>query len=111
MISKSDNAKMSHQIDASATADSLAPAAAMTENWMTKTSAPEKSGEIVSANELTSLSALIVYVAKGRGLSEFRVERNLADRFNIANVKCLPARFYDEAVLYLVDQAPAVVAA
>jgi hypothetical protein len=60
----------------------------------------------VSANELTSLSALIAYAAFKTGTSEFRIERDLADRFNIANVKCLPSARFDDAMRYLVDQVP-----
>jgi len=78
-------------------------AAAMAEGWMEKVRA--RNGErTVSANELTSLSALILYVAHTVGTNEFRVERDLADRFNVANVKCLPAADFDKAVRYLVDQ-------
>lgn len=60
----------------------------------------------VSANELTSLSALIAYAAYKSGTSEYRIERDLADRFNVANVKCLPAARFDDAMRYLVDQVP-----
>jgi hypothetical protein len=80
-------------------------AAAMTEDWMEKIRA--RDGErTISANELTSLTALISYVAHNAGASEFRVERDLADRFNIANAKCLPASCYDDAIRYLVDRVP-----
>jgi hypothetical protein len=82
-------------------------AAALAEGWMGKVRA--RNGErCVSANELTSLSALIVYVSHIAGTSEFRIERDLADRFQVANVKCLPATRYDEAIRYLVDLVPAV---
>ncbi len=57
----------------------------------------------VSANEVTSLSALIAYVAHRSGQSEFRVERRLADRFNVPNVTCLPSAEFDSAIRYLVD--------
>jgi hypothetical protein len=78
-------------------------AAAMADGWMEKVRM--RNGErCVSANELTSLSALIVYVAHSIGANEFRVERDLADRFNVANVKFLPAAYYDDAIRYLVDQ-------
>src|ERR1700743_41754 len=49
----------------------------------------EKPEAILSANELTSLSALIAYVAFQSGENEFGVERKLSDRFNIPNVSCL----------------------
>jgi len=60
----------------------------------------------VNENELISLNALIAYVAHVTEQAEFRVERMFADRFNIPNVKCLPADRYDDAVRYLVDQVP-----
>jgi hypothetical protein len=81
-------------------------AAAMAEGWMEKIRA--RNGErSVSANELTSLSALIVYVAHMMGASEFRIERDLADRFGVPNVKCLPSSRFDDAIRYLVDRVPA----
>lgn len=59
--------------------------------------------QTMSADQRTSLSALISYVARKSGENEFRVERCLADRFNVANAMCLPAREYDNAVCYLVN--------
>jgi hypothetical protein len=80
------------------------------EGWMEKVRV--RNGErTVSANELTSLSALIVYVAHVAGASEFRIERELADRFNVPNVKCLPSARFDDAIRHLVDQVPLTVAA
>lgn len=61
----------------------------------------------INANERTSLSALISYVAFVSGKSEFNVERAFADRFNIPNPRCLPASMFDEAIRYLVEMAPA----
>lgn len=75
------------------------------EGWMEKIKSRD-AVRTVSANELTSLSALIAYAAYKTGASEFRIERDLADRFNIANVKCLPAARFDDAMRYLVDQVP-----
>ena len=66
--------------------------------------AANNSGPVIGQNESTSLVALIAYVAHKTGVAEFRVERNLADRFNIPNVRCLPAEHYDAAICYLVDQ-------
>lgn len=60
----------------------------------------------VSANEKTSLSALIAYVALQSGENEFRVERRLSDRFNVPNMSCLPSARFEEAVRYLVDGLP-----
>jgi len=75
------------------------------EGWMKKIGTLNNES-CVSANELTSLAALIAYAAHKSGASEFRIERNLADRFNIANVTCLPAARFDDAMRYLVDQVP-----
>ncbi len=75
---------------------------AVPEGWKKNTHATT-GDSMVSANELTSLSALIVYVAHNSGDNEFRVERRVADRFNIPNVKCLPALQYDNAIRFLVD--------
>ena len=63
--------------------------------------------QTISANEITSLSALIAYAAFKTGSNEFRIERDLADRFNVANITCLPASRFDEALRYLVDKVPA----
>ena len=78
------------------------------ENWM-QHSATQTAP--VNANELTSLTALIAYVGYSTGQNEFRIERQLSDRFNVPNVKCLPTQRYDEAIRYLVEQVPAKVAA
>lgn len=61
----------------------------------------------VNANESTSILALISYVAFVSGKSEFCVERDFADRFNIPNPRCLPATKFDDAIRYLVEMAPA----
>ena len=69
-------------------------------NWMTmlQNTVPQ-----LGANEMTSLNALIAYVASKTGVAEFRVERTLADHFNVPNMKCLPSENYEAAVTYLVD--------
>jgi hypothetical protein len=72
--------------------------------WMQN--ADEKVATGLSLNERTSLNALIAYVALHSGENEFRVERRLSDRFNIANMTCLPADQYDDAIRYLVDGLP-----
>jgi len=74
-------------------------------SWM-RTS-KDSTSKVISANERTSLSALIVYVAQTRHENEFKVERRLADQFNIANINCLPSNQYDNAIRYLVDSAAA----
>ena len=63
-------------------------------------------GPCVNAAETISLAALVAYLSTASGQSEFRIERQLADRFNIPNAKYLPASRYDEAIRYLVDQIP-----
>ncbi len=60
----------------------------------------------VGANQITSLNALIAYVAHMTGRHELRVEREFVNRFCIPNVKCLPAKDYDKALCYLADQVP-----
>jgi hypothetical protein len=76
--------------------------AAMSLPWMNH--ATEKA---VNEHELTSLTALIMYVAHTTRQHEHRVERQFADRFNIPNVRCLASEHYDAAIRYLVDQVPA----
>jgi hypothetical protein len=61
------------------------------------------SGNVVSANELTSLSAMITHMAHSSGENEFRIERRLSNRFKIPNVKCLPSDQYDNAIRYLIS--------
>ncbi len=71
--------------------------------WMKGGPAP---AQFLNSLEMTSITALVSYVAHMTGQTEFRVERQFADRFNIPNVKCLPAEKYDDAIRYLVDQVP-----
>ena len=78
------------------------------ENWTKKVRIPP-AAQIVSANELTSLTALIAYVASRSNSNEYRVERQLSDRFNVPNVKHLPSASYDDAIRYLVDNINGVV--
>jgi hypothetical protein len=79
----------------------LAPSATSDKGWMKHGS--RVLSPSVTGNELTSLSALIAYVAQNSGHSEFRIERQLSDRFNIPNVTCLPATSFSEAIKYLVE--------
>ncbi len=58
---------------------------------------------VMSANQLTSISAMIVYISHKSGLSEFCIERKLANYFFIPNPKCLPANSFDRAIRYLAD--------
>jgi hypothetical protein len=78
--------------------DSTPPVA---NGWMR----PEANGGAgLNANEQTSLAALIAYVAIKSGQSEFRVERQLSDRFSIPNPKRLPTDRYEDAIRYLMEQ-------
>jgi len=74
--------------------------------WKQSRTAPG-SHEAVTVNQVTTLSALIAYVAHKSGQSEFHVERAVADRFSVPNVKCLPTVQYDNALRYLVDSLSA----
>ena len=74
--------------------------------WMQSPIDPQSNGAI-TADQRTSISALITCQAKHSGENEFRIERRLADRFNIANVMCLTTDQYDEAIRYLVDNGTA----
>jgi len=62
-----------------------------------------QSQPLLNANQLTSLSAMIAYIAARSGRSEFRIERDLADRFSIANAKLLSAHQFENAIRYLAD--------
>ncbi len=57
----------------------------------------------VTTNEITSLHALIAYVAHHSGDSETLVTSRLTERFNVLQVAALPANLFDEALRYLVD--------
>jgi hypothetical protein len=84
----------------------IIPAVHSSGGWMNN-SQTRRVEHSLTTNELISLSALIAYVASQTQQSEFRVERDVSDRFNVANVKCLPAELYDAAMRYLVDRVPA----
>lgn len=80
------------------------PETVRTEGWMNHDFSSAEPP--VNDHELTSITALITYVAYITKQNEIAVERQFADRFNIPNVKCLPSGRYDDAVRYLVDQVP-----
>jgi len=86
----------------SAPAADEAVASMSAESWMQNQVALQAAAGL-SANERTSLSALISYVAHNSGEHEFGIERRLSDRFNIPNVNCLLSTDYDTAIRYLVD--------
>lgn len=60
----------------------------------------------VTPDQSISLSALVTYVAKTTGRSEFRVERDLSNHFCVPNPRCLSQEQYDQAIKYMVDQVP-----
>jgi hypothetical protein len=78
------------------------------ESWMTR-SADTSDLRQLNANERTSLTALIAYLAHHSGETEFRIERRLSDRFNVPNMTCLPSAQFDDAIRYLVDAMPSPV--
>jgi len=57
----------------------------------------------IDADQRTSISAMIAYISYRSGQSEFRIERELSDRFNVPNPKWLQASNFDEAIRYLAD--------
>jgi hypothetical protein len=75
------------------------------ESWMTS-AADANTLRQLNANERTSLTALIAYLAHHSGETEFRIERRLSDRFNVPNMTCLPSTQFDDAIRYLVDAMP-----
>jgi len=82
--------------------------ASITRDWMLKYSLSRGANmPTLSANQKTSLSAMIAYISNRSGESEFRIERSLSDHFNVPNPKLLPAKCFDEALRYLVDSLPA----
>jgi hypothetical protein len=95
------NSSPNHFTNANASAVHDAVASIHVKGWMQNVD--EKTSPVVSVNERTSLSALIAYVAQKSGENEFRVERRLSDRFNVANMTCLPSVQFDNAIRYLVD--------
>ncbi len=74
--------------------------------WMRPQSLIRRSQPALSANQLTSISAMISYISHRSGQSEFRIERSLSDRFNIPNAKFLSAKDFDTALSYLADILP-----
>jgi hypothetical protein len=74
------------------------------QEWMQGTVPPQQQ-TAVTPNQITSLNAMVAYVAAQSGQSEFRIERSLSDHFGVPNSKCLPMVFFDDAIRYLVDVA------
>jgi hypothetical protein len=95
-----------HNVGATENSAAAVIPAVRPQRWM-QPSAARKAVPTVDANQLTSLSAMIAYIAAESGQSEFRIERSLADRFNIPNAKFLPATQFDGAIRYLVESLPA----
>ena len=78
----------------------------MPQRWMREHSLLRRAQPSLNADQLTSLSAMIAYISRQSGQSEFRLERSLADRFHVANAQCLPANDFDNAIRYLADIIP-----
>jgi len=69
--------------------------------WVPKGAFVAKQGAGINADQALSLGAMIAYIAYQSGQSEFRIERNLADHFNVPNAKLLLAQDFDNAIRYL----------
>jgi len=81
--------------------------AILPQRWMLEQQTARKTQTVVSANQLTSLSAMIAYISHKAGQSEFRIERSLADHYHVANVTCMAAEDFDDAIRYLADMIAA----
>jgi hypothetical protein len=58
---------------------------------------------VLNANELTSLRALIAYVAHQSGATGFSVARQVTELFGVTDITRLPSEHFDAALRYLVD--------
>lgn len=61
----------------------------------------------IGNEQIISLKAMIAFAAHQSGKAEFRIERDIADRFCIPNMKCLPEQEYDNALRFVCDQSMA----
>ncbi len=68
--------------------------------WMQRQSF---SPSFLSDDQRVSLSAMITYTSHKSGKSEFRIERQVADHFNMPNLKYLKEDHFDDAIHYLTD--------
>jgi hypothetical protein len=75
----------------------------MPRQWMLEQKPFRKPQFTINANQLASLMAMITYISLKAGHSEYRIERCLSDRFNVANAKFLASDDFDEAIRYLAD--------
>jgi hypothetical protein len=75
----------------------------VSQQWMHYQTAAQTARPFLNANQRTSIAAMIAYISSRSGQSEFRVERNLSDRFNVPNPKYLSADSFDEAIRFLAD--------
>ena len=76
------------------------------QRWMQKRLTAQTSPLSLNPNQRTSLTAMIGYISRRSGQSEFRLERRLSDHFNVPNAKCLSANDFDDAIRYLADIVP-----
>jgi len=98
ILAANDSFSVLHGVEMPSTAESIS------RRWMQERA--RKPESTLDANQLTSLSAMIAYIAYQSGQSEFRIERNLADHFHIPNAKLLAANDFDDAIRYLADILP-----
>ncbi len=57
----------------------------------------------LSSNEVTSLRALVAYVAHHSGEPEIEISMRVAHHFGVENVSCLSGEQFEAALRYLVD--------
>jgi len=69
--------------------------------WMRKP--PQLLTRSLNDNQRTSLSAMITYVSHKSGQSEFSIERQLSNHFNIPNSQYLSEKDFEDAIRYLAD--------
>ncbi|MGE0109118.1 MAG: hypothetical protein AB7S81_05055 [Bdellovibrionales bacterium] len=61
----------------------------------------KKDVPLVALEERIALRAMISFVARETGASEFKIERDLVDFFGVPNLHYLPAESYERAVSFL----------
>ena len=59
--------------------------------------------QLLRANELKSITALIAYIAHEQGVNELTVCAMLASALDVNDVANIPSREYDAAIKFLVD--------
>lgn len=64
--------------------------------------------KLMPMNEHISLRAMIAYTAHNTRQPEFKIEKELSDRFAVPNVNYLPADKYEQVIALLSDQVSKV---